>query len=117
MTHHHATAAGPQTSPKTANGNSRRYWRSLDEVAATPEFETFLHREFPEQADEPVGFDRRRWLQLMGASLALAGVTGCRWEAEQLMPMAVRSAGRLPGIPQKFATCWELDGVGRSRCW
>ena len=114
MTHHHATAAGPQTSDRKLSGNSRRYWRSLDEVAATPEFETFLHREFPEQADEPVGFDRRRWLQLMGASLALAGVTGCRWEAEQLMPMAVRSAGRLPGIPQKFATCWELDGVGRS---
>ena len=110
--------AGP-ASPPQANGNavigdSRRYWRSLDEVTGTPEFETFLHREFPEQADEPPhGFDRRRWLQVMGASFALAGVTGCRWEAEQLMPMAVRSAGRLPGIPQQFATAWELDGVGR----
>ena len=114
MTHHQATAAGPQAPSGKPAGNRRRYWRSLDEVAQTPEFEQFLHREFPEQADEPIGFDRRRWLQLMGASLALAGVTGCRWEAEQLMPMAVRSAGRLPGIPQKFATCWELDGVGRS---
>ncbi|QDT16843.1 TAT-variant-translocated molybdopterin oxidoreductase [Alienimonas californiensis] len=93
----------------------RRYWRSLDEVKNTPEFEQFLHREFPEQADEPVGFDRRRWLQLMGASLALAGVTGCRWENEQFLPMATgRSAGRLPGLPQLFATSWELDGVGRS---
>ncbi|WP_171184188.1 TAT-variant-translocated molybdopterin oxidoreductase [Alienimonas chondri] len=99
-----------------AAGNAgRRYWRSLDEVQGTPEFESFLHREFPEQADEPVGFDRRRWLQVMGASLALAGVTGCRWEAEQFMPMATgRSAGRLPGVPQQFATAWELDGVGRS---
>ena len=41
-------------------------------------------------------------------------MAGCRWEAEQLLPMAVRSAGRLPGIPQQFATAWELDGVGRS---
>ena len=106
-----AAAGGPAGGPD----RGRRYWRSLDEVKDTPEFREFLHREFPQQADEPVGFDRRRWLQLMGASLALAGVTGCRWEAEQLMPMSTgRSAGRIPGIPQQFATAWELDGVGRS---
>ena len=29
---------------------------------------------------EGEGISRRRWLQLMGASLALAGVAGCRWE-------------------------------------
>ena len=105
--------AAPPAAPM--RNRERRYWRSLDEVRDTPEFTEFLHREFPQQADEPVGFDRRRWLQLMGASLALAGVTGCRWEAEQLLPMSTgRSAGRLPGVPQQFATAWELDGVGRS---
>ena len=111
------TRPRPAAAPSPAAGSNagRRYWRSLDEVRNTPEFEAFLHREFPEQADEPVGFDRRKWLQVMGASLALAGVTGCRWEQEQLLPMATgRSAGRLPGIPQLFATAWELDGVGRS---
>ncbi|MFH5802528.1 TAT-variant-translocated molybdopterin oxidoreductase [Alienimonas sp. DA493] len=116
------TSPRPAADPSPAAGaasssaqGGRRYWRSLDEVKNTPEFEAFLHREFPEQADEPVGFDRRRWLQVMGASLALAGVTGCRWENEQFMPMATgRSAGRLPGVPQLFATAWELDGVGRS---
>ena len=35
-----------------------RYWRSLEAVAETPEFQEYLHREFPENATEwidPVG--------------------------------------------------------------
>ena len=54
----------------------RTYWRSLEDVAGTPEFKEFLHREFPQNASEwldPVG--RRGFLKLMGASMALAGVT------------------------------------------
>jgi molybdopterin-containing oxidoreductase family iron-sulfur binding subunit len=54
----------------------RRYWRSLEEFLDTPEFQEMMHREFPEQASEwtdPV--TRRRFLMLMGASLALAGLT------------------------------------------
>ena len=56
----------------------KHYWRSLEELAETDEFNQFLHREFPEQASEwndPVG--RRRFLKLMGASLALAGASAC----------------------------------------
>ena len=56
----------------------KQYWRSLEEFAETDEFNQFLHREFPEQASEwndPVG--RRRFLKLMGASLALAGASAC----------------------------------------
>ena len=55
------------------------------------EFEEFLHREFPSAASEfPQGVSRRRWLQIMGASLALGGLSGCRWEAEKIAPFAVR---------------------------
>src|ERR1039458_1391527 len=60
----------------------RDYWRSLDEVAATPEFQDLLEREFPRQAvgwsdDENPVEGRRNFLKLMGASLALAGMTAC----------------------------------------
>ena len=72
-----------------------------------------LAREFPEAAAEfPEGVSRRRWLQLMGASLALGGLTGC-WEREIISPFVQRPAGRIPGVPQKFATCWELGGVAK----
>src|SRR5690242_9494337 len=54
------------------------FWRSLDELAAAPEFADLLHREFPRHASEwPEGVSRRGFLQLAGASLALAGLTAC----------------------------------------
>ena len=54
------------------------FWRSLEEVAETPEFTAMLHREFPVGASEftdPAG--RRDFLRLMGASIALAGAAAC----------------------------------------
>ena len=63
-------------------------WRSLDELAQTPEFEEMLHREFPrEAASWPEGVDRRRFLQVMGASLALGGLTACtKQPPERIVP-------------------------------
>ena len=93
---------------------AKTYWRSLEELAATPEFTEFLHREFPVAASEfPQGMSRRRWLQLMGASLALAGITGCRWEKETIAPFAVRPENRVPGVPQRFASSLEYGGAAR----
>ena len=73
------------------NGLSgREYWRSLDQLADTPEFKEFLHREFPQGASEL--FDpltRRKFLTLMGASLALAGLAGCRRPVEKILPYVV----------------------------
>jgi len=87
------------------------YWRSLNELADTPEFRRFLDAEFPESADRG-GFSRRRWLQLMGASLALGGAAaGCRWEQEDILPFAKRPADRTPGKAKYFATSMELGGV------
>ena len=62
---------------RLANAEGREFWRSLDELADTPEFNELLKREFPHGAAEwrdPVS--RRNFLKLMGASLALAGLSG-----------------------------------------
>ncbi|HEX6985831.1 MAG TPA: TAT-variant-translocated molybdopterin oxidoreductase, partial [Planctomycetaceae bacterium] len=101
--------------PKSVGPDPRAtYWRSLDELRFTPQFEEYLHREFPKAASEfPEGMSRRRWLQLMGASLSLAGVAGCRWEAEQFLPHAGRVPDYIPGEPQFFATMHELRGFAR----
>ncbi len=93
----------------------KKYWRSLDELHSTPEFEEILHREFPAAASEyPEGVSRRRWMQIMGASVALAGVSGCRWEDEKISPSVSRPDGLIPGMPQKYATCMELSGQAES---
>jgi MoCo/4Fe-4S cofactor protein with predicted Tat translocation signal len=87
------------------------YWKSLDEVAESPAFLEYLQREFPERASEwvdPAG--RRQFLALMGASLALAGLTGCtRQPTERIVPYVRAPESVVPGRPLFFASA-VLDG-------
>lgn len=99
--------AGQSNVDQSSVGQSNvgQYWRSLEELGGTDSFQEFVHREFPQAASEfPEGVSRRRWLQLMSASFALAGATGCRWETEKIAPMVNRPDGYIPGKPQYYAT-------------
>ncbi|HEV7282911.1 MAG TPA: TAT-variant-translocated molybdopterin oxidoreductase [Pirellulaceae bacterium] len=97
-----------------APSTGRKYWRSLSELEGKPEFEDYLRREFPVSGDQfPDNVSRRRWLQLMGASLTLAGAIGCRYEKEIIAPFAQRPRNRVPGKPQFFATTIEYAGAAR----
>src|ERR1043165_1897903 len=89
-----------------------RYWRSLDELARTEEFTEFLHREFPDHASEWLnGLSRRHFLKLMGASLALAGLTSCtRQPTEKIVPYVRQPEEIVPGKPLFFATAMTLSG-------
>jgi MoCo/4Fe-4S cofactor protein with predicted Tat translocation signal len=92
----------------------KAYWRSLEELADTPRFRRLVRQEFPgfEGAlSSPVS--RRNFLKLMAASLALAGLTGCRWPKEEILPYASRPAGRSPGDPVQYATSMDLAGAAR----
>ena len=89
--------------------NGRRYWRSLDEVADTPEFKEWLHREFPQGAsDELDGPNRRHFLKIMAASFAFAGVAtlgaGCRRPEEKLETFGQQPANYIYGKPDYYAT-------------
>ncbi len=59
----------------------------------------------------PSDASRRRFLQLMGSSLALASVSSCRWEGEEIRPFVHRPEGRIPGTTRRFATALECGGV------
>nr|MBA2354579.1 TAT-variant-translocated molybdopterin oxidoreductase [Acidobacteriota bacterium] len=102
----------PAIRAKLASAAGPTYWRSLDELADTPDFQHYLQREFPQNAAEwsdPAG--RRQFLKLMGASLALAGVTGCtRQPVEHIVPYVTEPEGVVPGKPQLFATAMPRDG-------
>ena len=99
---------------KLQGTRGRTYWRSLEEVAETPEFKEFLHREFPQNASEwldPVG--RRGFLKLMGASMALAGVSACtRQPAEAIVPYVRQPEELIPGKPLFYATAMPFAGSG-----
>ncbi|MEB2284716.1 MAG: molybdopterin oxidoreductase [Polyangiaceae bacterium UTPRO1] len=97
-----------------AAARGRHYWRSLEELARRPGFEAMLTRELPRQAAHLLdAVDRRQFLQLMGASLALAGVSACtRQPTELIMPYVKAPEEIVPGRPLFFATAMPLGGVG-----
>ena len=85
-----------------------------ESVENTPEFNQAIDRDFGGAISETGdGFSRRRWLQLMGASLALGSVAGCRYEEEKIATFAFRPQNRIPGVTQKYTTFTELGGVAR----
>ena len=91
----------------------KHYWRSLEEVARTPEFEEFLHREFPSQSSEWTDeVSRRQFLKIMGASLALAGFSGTcmRMPQEKIVPYVRQPEEIIPGKPLFYATAMTLGG-------
>ena len=82
------------------------YWRSLAQLEEHPESRAFLEREFPEGASElPEGVTRREMMLLLGASLSLAGATGCiRRPVEEIVPYVTAPEEIVPGIPRYYAT-------------
>src|SRR6266849_4425772 len=110
-------ASGDQPSA-TADGSDsarapREYWRSLDELADSPVFAEFVQREFPQQAEEwNDPFERRTFLKLMGASLALAGLSGCVIQPpEKIIPYVKQPEEEVPGKALFFATASSLGGI------
>jgi MoCo/4Fe-4S cofactor protein with predicted Tat translocation signal len=99
---------------KLASNDAPEYWRSLEELAGSKEFQEQLHREFPKGASEwldPVS--RRGFLKLMGASMALAGLTSCvKQPLEPIVPYVRQPEEIIPGRPLFFATAMTLGGYG-----
>jgi MoCo/4Fe-4S cofactor protein with predicted Tat translocation signal len=92
----------------------REYWRSLEELADSDGFQELLEREFPRQAaewkDDAAG--RRQFLKVMGASLALAGLSACtRQPTETIMPYVRQPEEVIPGKPLFFATAVPMTAV------
>ena len=89
------------------------YRRSLDELADTSTIDELARTEFPRDFfDGAEAIDRRRFLALMGASLALAGTSGCaRPPAEKIVPYVRQPEEIIPGQPLFFATAMTLGGV------
>ncbi|MEP7220930.1 MAG: TAT-variant-translocated molybdopterin oxidoreductase, partial [Bacteroidota bacterium] len=100
---------------KLAENTGKEYWRSLDELAGSRDFQDMLQKEFPDGATEwqdPVS--RRGFLKLMGASLAfggVAGIAGCTVQPdEQIVPYVKAPEQFVPGRPLFFATVAQRGG-------
>ena len=96
--------------PPTGASTGPRYWRSLDELAATPGFREQLDREFPEGASSLEGVDRRQFMKIMAASFALGGIglAGCRRPEVNILPYGKSVEYIVPGLPLYYATAMPL---------
>jgi molybdopterin-containing oxidoreductase family iron-sulfur binding subunit len=84
----------------------KKYWRSVDELAGTPEFQAAVEKEFPAAAQEWVDpVSRRGFMKLMGASMALAGLAGCTKQPDEPIYGYVKQPEDLIlGKPNYFAS-------------
>ncbi|HST76065.1 MAG TPA: TAT-variant-translocated molybdopterin oxidoreductase, partial [Acetobacteraceae bacterium] len=87
-------------------------WRSLRQLADDPAFVARASQEFPSLADglaSPI--DRRRVLQLMAASFAMAGLSGCDAQPEGVLIPAVRiPPDIIPSLPNYYTSANVIDG-------
>ena len=98
--------------------DNKTYWRSLADLIDQPgheEARAYLDQRIPDHAElfgDP--FSRRRFMQLMGASIAFAGaagLAGCRYERDHIEPEDRRPEGYIPGVPKYYATAMEVGGA------
>lgn len=97
---------------KLKGKNGPEFWRSLDEVAETPEFQAWVEDEFPNRSSL-VEIDRRSLLKFMGASMVLAGISGCRslfLPTEKVVPYVKQPEDIVPGKPLEFASVMAHNG-------
>ncbi|MGA3129386.1 MAG: TAT-variant-translocated molybdopterin oxidoreductase [Terracidiphilus sp.] len=95
-----------QVRAELKGAKGKKYWRSLDELADTPEFQAAVEREFPAAAQEWVDpVSRRGFMKLMGASMALAGLAGCTKQPDEpIYPYIKAPEDLVLGKPMYFAT-------------
>ncbi|HET7099636.1 MAG TPA: TAT-variant-translocated molybdopterin oxidoreductase, partial [Terriglobia bacterium] len=90
------------------NGGKKRFWRSLEQLAGTEEYQKLARQEFlptPPAREAQPGLSRRNMLKLMAASAGLAGLTACtKMPIERIAPYVRPSEEFVPGRPLFYAT-------------
>ncbi|MBX3118100.1 MAG: TAT-variant-translocated molybdopterin oxidoreductase [Fimbriimonadaceae bacterium] len=91
----------------------KEFWRNLDQVAETPEFRRWADDEFPER-QSMLEVDRRSFIKLMGATMVMASLAGCRHLPEdKIVPRVVAPEDQVPGKPLSYATAMTLNGFAK----
>lgn len=91
-----------------------KMWRSQPHLHQNPELTELASEELlPGASDPPSGTNRRHFMQLLGASMALAGLAACRRPVEYIMPFSDRPEELIPGVPLNYATTMNFRGIAR----
>ena len=98
----------------TTTGDGRIYWRSMEQLSGSAEYQRFLEREFQDNPDVPPtdAVSRRRFLGLVAAAVAMASTTACRKPVRKILPFGSRPEDLVPGLPRHYATTLQMGGYG-----
>lgn len=94
------------------SSEGRTYWKSVDEIHPTPETQAVLAKsrsnEFPENYDAapPSGVNRRTFMGLLSASMALTAV-GCRRPDHKIISTVRQAEYTSPGLPNYYSTVYS----------
>src|SRR5687767_15152674 len=114
MTHerkNHDAPGRPTDALATDPAPAARFWRSIEERGNAALVEEADEHEFLESSFDSA--TRRQFLTLLGASLALAGATGCgEPPSEKIVPYVQQPEDIIPGRPLYYATALPLGGFG-----
>jgi len=112
------TAIGPakmtlaEVRAKLDGKTGKRFWKNLDELSGSPEFQRLMQEEFPRQAGAGEWVDavsRRGFMKVMGASFALAGLAGCTKQPDEpIFPYIKQPEDLVLGKPMYFATAYPF---------
>src|ERR1700744_1715176 len=88
-------------------------WSGVEEISNDPAFQAWVDAEYPAAAEfAPTA--RRDFLRLMGASFALAGLTGCEKSPfVAAIPYVYQPEAETPGLPRYYATAVTLGGYAQ----
>jgi MoCo/4Fe-4S cofactor protein with predicted Tat translocation signal len=95
--------------------STKRFWRSLERLYRSPALSELDAGEFPLGAEQlPEGITRRGMLELLGASMALAGLASCRRPEQEIVPFVTAPESSIPGVSKRYATTipWSWGGHG-----
>ena len=94
--------------PQCPEPETVKYWKSIEQLENSPEVQQWIEREFPDKASEADGFNRRDFMKLMSASMALAGVgvlgSGCRKPEQRIYPFSKLPDDYVHGASKFYAT-------------
>jgi MoCo/4Fe-4S cofactor protein with predicted Tat translocation signal len=97
----------------SSEGRGPRLWSGIEELSGDPAFHAWVDAEYPAAAEfTPTA--RREFLKLMGASFALAGLTGCEKSPfVAALPYVDQPQDVSIGVPKHYATAVLLDGYAQ----
>ena len=95
----------------SSENNEFGYWKSLKNISSEEDYNRFLKQS---DHNEDNGLSRRNFLSLIAASVALAGLEGCKKPVQKIIPYVEAEIGTIPGIPKYYASTipWKNNALG-----